>query len=212
MRVEAFEVEFVKPLDSLQLDGSRRTERSLLPRAFHFELANRPLQRTCRATVDARRGQGRRKRMLAAAPPRRGREASMPASEPNYYAFPGLSPMRLRHHDEACPEFRTGPEFKYRIVIGGETFAEGTFRAKQAKIAAVDISTCLFSEQRRTVGAEIQVLDPRDGRLLAVKRAERRTFRDRTVTTWQHQPLPEAAPLRAAAQALPATVPEPAPA
>jgi len=134
----------------------------------------------------------------------------MPASEPNYNAFPGLSPMRLRHHDEACPEFRTGREFKYRIVIGGETFAEGTFRAKQAKIAAVDISTCLFSEQRRTVGAEIQVLDPRDGRLLAVKRAERRTFRDRTVTTWQHQPLPAAAPVAATAPALPATVPAPA--
>ena len=208
MRAEAFEVEFVKPLGPLQLDGRRRAERSLLPRAFHFELANRPLQRTCRATVDARRGQGRRKRMLAAAPPRRGREASMPASEPNYYAFPGLSPMRLRHHDEACPEFRTGPEFKYRIVIGGETFAEGTFRAKQAKIAAVDISTCLFSEQRRTVGAEIQVLDPRDARLLAVRRAERRTYSGDTVTTWQYQPLPEAAPIETTAPTAPATVPE----
>ena len=136
----------------------------------------------------------------------------MPASEPNYEDYPGLSPMRLRHHDEACPEFRTGHEFKYRIVIGGKTFAEGMFRAKRAKLAAAEITTCLFSEQRRTVGAEIQVLDAQDGRLLAVERAERRTFRDRTVTTWQHQPLPEAAPLRAAAQALPATVPEPAPA
>ena len=136
----------------------------------------------------------------------------MPASAPNYDDYPGLSPMRLRHHDEACPEFRTGREFKYRIVIGGETFAEGTFRANQAKIAAVDISTCLFSEQRRTVGAEIQVLDPRDGRLLAVKRAERRTFRDRTVTTWQHQPLPEAAPIETTAPTAPTTVPEPAPA
>ena len=205
MRVKAFEVEFVKPLDPLQLDGRRRAERSLLPRAFHFELATRPLQRTCRATVNTRRGQGRRKRMLAAAPPRLGREASMPASEPNYEDYPGLSPMRLRHHDEECPEFRTGPEFKYRIVIDGKTFAEGTFRAKRAKTAALDISTCLFSEQRRTVGAEIQVLDPRDARLLAVRRAERRTYSGDTVTTWQYQPLPEAAPIETTA---PATVPE----
>lgn len=130
----------------------------------------------------------------------------MPASEPNYYAFPGLSPMRLRHHDEACPEFRTGPEFKYRIVICGKTFAEGTFRAKRAKTAALDISTCLFSEQRRTVGAEIQVLDPRDARLLAVRRAERRTYSGDTVTTWQYQPLPEAAPI----ETTPPPVPAPA--
>ena len=136
----------------------------------------------------------------------------MPASEPNYDDFPGLSPMRLRGHDEACPEFRTGPEFKYRIVIGGETFAEGTFRAKRAKTAALDISTCLFSEQRRTAGAEIQVLDPRDGRLLAVRRAERRTYSGDTVTTWQHQPLPAAAPVETTVPALPVPVPEPAPA
>ena len=136
----------------------------------------------------------------------------MPASEPNYDAYPGLCPFRLQHHDEACPEFRTGPEFRYRILVGGKTFAEGMFRAKRPTLAAAEISTCLFPEQRRAVGAEIQVLDARDGRLLAVERAERRTFRDRTVTTWQRQPLPETAPIGATVPALPATVPEPAPA
>ena len=146
--------------------------------------------------------------MLAATRPRLGREASMPASEPNYDDYPGLSPMRLRGHDEVCPEFRTGPEFKYRIVIDGKTFAEGTFRGDKPAGVATDISTCLFSEQRRTVGAEIQVLDPRDGRLLAVRRAERRTYSGDTVTTWQHQPLLEAAPIATSAPTAPTTVPE----
>lgn len=107
----------------------------------------------------------------------------MQASAPNYDDYPGLSPMRLRDHDEAAPDFRTGLEFRYRILIGGEIFAEGTFRAKRAKTAAVYIYTCLFSQQRRTIGAEIQVLDARDGRLLAAERAERRTYGGKTVTT-----------------------------
>ncbi len=121
----------------------------------------------------------------------------MQASAPNYYDYPGLSPMRLRQHDALAPEFREGREFRYRIVIGGEIFAEGTFRANRAKTAAVDISTCLFSEQRRTVGAEVQVLDARDSRVLAVRRAERRTYSGDTVTTWQHVPPPEAVPTAA---------------
>ncbi len=133
----------------------------------------------------------------------------MQASAPNYDDYPGLSPMRLRHHAEAAPDFRTGREFRYRIVIGGEIFAEGTFRARQAKTAAVYISTCLFSQQRRTVGAEVQVLDARDGSLLAAERAERRTYRDKTVTTWQRVPLPEAPPEGATSPALPASVPVP---
>ena len=136
----------------------------------------------------------------------------MPASEPNYDDYPGLSPMRLRGHDRTCPEFRTGPEFKYRIVIDGKTFAEGKFRGDKPAGVATDISTCLFSEQRRTVGAEIQVLDPRDGRLLAVRRAERRTYSGDTVTTWQHQALPAAAPVETTVPALPVAAPEPAPA
>lgn len=136
----------------------------------------------------------------------------MQASAPNHCEFPGLSPMRLRHHDEVAPEFRAGREFRYRILIGGETFAEGTFRATRAKMAAVDISTCLFSEQRRTVGAEVQVLDARDGRLLAARRAERRTYGGETVTTWQRVPLPESPPAGASAPALPPSVPALAPA
>lgn len=134
----------------------------------------------------------------------------MQASAPNHYGYPGLSPMRLRHHDEACAAFRTGREFRYRIVIDGETFAEGTFRGDEPRGVATYISTCLFSEQRRTPGAEIQVLDPRDERVLAVRRAERRTFRDKTVTTWQHQPLAEPSPLAASAPARPASVAAPA--
>lgn len=133
----------------------------------------------------------------------------MQASAPNYDDYPGLSPMRLRHHAEATPEFRAGREFRYRIVIGGETFAEGTFRGDTPRGVATDISTCLFSQQRRIAGAEIQVLDPRDRRVLAVRRAERRTYRDKTVTTWQHRPLPEPSPLAATAPALPASVPAP---
>ena len=78
MRVKAFDVEFVEPLDPLQLDGRRRAERSLLPRAFRFALATRPLQRTCRATVDARRGQGRRN---ACKRPRIKGEAGRPACQ-----------------------------------------------------------------------------------------------------------------------------------
>ena len=131
----------------------------------------------------------------------------MPASAPNYYEYPGLSPMRLRHHDQRAPEFRTGRAFRYRILIGGETFAEGMFRGDTPRGVATDISTCLFSEQRRTVGAEVQVLDAQDGRLLAACRAERRTYRDKTVTTWQRVPLSEPAPLAASAPALPASVP-----
>ena len=128
----------------------------------------------------------------------------MQASAPNYYDYPGLSPMRLRHHDEATPRFRTGREFRYRILIGGEIFAEGTFRGDEPRGVATEISTCLFSQQRRTVGAEIQVLDLRDGRLLAAERAERLTFRDKTVTTWQRVPLPESPPEGAS---IPAAVP-----
>lgn len=136
----------------------------------------------------------------------------MQASAPNHDEHPGLSPMRLRHHAEASPAFRTGREFRYRIVIDGEIFAEGTFRGDEPRGVATYISTCLFSEQRRTPGAEIQVLDPRDERVLAVRRAERRTYRDKTVTTWQHQPRPETSPLAASAPALPASVAAPAPA
>lgn len=128
----------------------------------------------------------------------------MQSSAPNYEDYPGLSPMRLRQHDEVAPEFRAGREFRYRILIGGEIFAEGTFRANRAKTAAVDISTCLFSEQRRTLGAEVQVLDMRDGRVLAVRRAERRTYSGDTVTTWQRASLPEAASAGASTPAVPA--------
>ena len=136
----------------------------------------------------------------------------MPASAPNYDDYPGLSPMRLRGLDKKVPEFRTGCAFRYRIRIGGETFAEGTIRSTDAKMAAVDAASCLFSEQRRTVGATVQILDPQDGRLLAAERAERRTFGGDTVTTWQRVPLPEPSPLAASAPALPAPVAAPAPA
>lgn len=136
----------------------------------------------------------------------------MQASAPKHDEHPGLSPMRLRHHAEASPEFRTGREFRYRIVIAGEIFAEGTFRGDEPRGVATDISTCLFSQQRWTPGAEIQILDPRDARVLAVRRAERRTYRDKTVTTWQHQPLAEPSPLAASAPARPASVAAPAPA
>ena len=136
----------------------------------------------------------------------------MQASAPNYYGYPGLSPMRLRHHDKACAEFRTGRVFRYRILIGGETFAEGTIRAQDAKRAAIDVTTCLFSKERRTVGAEVQAVDAQDSRLLAAARAERRTYGGDTVTTWQSVDLPEPAPLAASAPALPASVAAPAPA
>ena len=130
----------------------------------------------------------------------------MPASAPNYDAYPGLSPMRLRHHDESCAEFRTGRAFRYRILIGGETFAEGTFRGDTPRGVAMDISTCLFSEQRRTVGAEVRILDAQGGRPLAARRAERRTYSGKTVTTWQRVEPPESAPLAASAPALPTPV------
>lgn len=136
----------------------------------------------------------------------------MQASAPNHDEHPGLSPMRLRHHAAASAAFREGREFRYRIVIDGEIFAEGTFRGDKPRGVATDISTCLFSEQRRTVGAEIQVLDPRDDRVLAAERAERHTFGGKTVTTWQRVPLPEAPPAGASAPAPPASVPAPAPA